>query len=1857
MLFLDLASDSATLKQLQATITHLRKQQLHFRPLRDAVCQDLLDVIFWGTSASLTVKLVNKGQNLHVGISYVGADGDEVCQLTLAKFLREHAAVLYHRSRNPQGLSQASPTEAPEGALPAAPPAVPEEAVDDDAAETVLVTDAERRIREELMPSVDAAQKSMKMAPAAEDLLVTLEPFDYLRIPQQQSMTSALAGFNGAGKTTSLDSEVDGTWRRQHCVRDFVSDVSITLKAELDAVAIVEGKSTGLVSTQRSAELDRVRKAVGYGSTDPPSCWRKPLKDATGTASKADTVRMSERLRNYVEECTALASAPRKSRILPIGATISSTTRGLRDYRNQPDYEPCTIMDVCLPEDALRSEAMSYLDELRSYSKCLEEGNDDFTPERLGQLLYKKHMYNSVTGGFVVSNLKEIDTLYDSLVEEDLAKLETMPQNAEEVELGLMAQDAALHRFSFLVGSGDDSVDAPLMMKVLQARDGIEASSEDIRWSTLLETTIAYLPAKSLDGKHVIDSPGLGSSHLQDIRAQKALDPKAGGRIRVDLYQAMYEKGHSDAVPLFEYLKQHNILSSALEGGEDSCVLVFQRCAEKHEMTLADCKSSLRKGEDGISSRRKHFSTEHMSLLKRLATEAFGRLAFRQSEIDYQQLDNIVCLDTCPTYYSALIQNPDLWTSVASELNLPPLELLQSTDMPYLLGLKEFIRSQKTNRELLGTERDLEACLAALDSLLARYLDSAEDTTLDHVSANFAASSSALAVAPGAPGNQAAASTTTAPAGQQAKTPPQALVAILFDENNDTDEDQADGFEDGRPSVLLHSDDVTMQCQQFLQKAIDGNGNFSIENKHTVLQAAMFGKKVVQQVIPGAAEQQEGVVLLSLDSCFSREDDFQERHKMFLVNGMLGHLRSRIASAREDMKQVLMAGGFIPRSVTNSEGASDTLKPKMVFKLLVCEWVDKFCAMAFRQPETNLLKSLQGVRSVLSSKKPYRCALSDVGIQWNMSADWSINQVHEGMKDLVADVVQLARKKWSTSLCTALEKVWRQAESDIDNCVSKACQGFRPWVKNVFALRTDEYTAVRDILTQLRHVTKRAHEAVEAARKQLPSNTLPYNPPSSERLLELVKDTALSSDQRNSAYWDVVSPCRAQLLEYAKPSLAELIQASKAKLCIPSDLPELQPASEISAPPAVSCVLSINPLSDRFFEAPYAIWDRQVNSLQEVVGRLQPGHHQSEQDVLYQLGLERRDDLTGRDLATVLMHTAYLEDGATPPAALLTSCHNMMQTFQKLSEMGDVGAIDTSDVLLAQAWCRSVQRNILLVTSAAPEDRCILLEGASSSVDVCYVIVVAKQKSDASTSSATPAAHLEFFATRKLAAEGKRPAEEEPAMASSKRLKRTGEASEGAPTPDALSQHVHQPTHAPSPPAPERSGTMASARAAESPGRQWEYKPHVWSLEHWKINMSTPKPQRPTPEPFWFIPGKDGPVFANEYDQVRKDVPAFSEQVSFRLGRFDKPPYDDPKQAGDDAHHIQSNLNAMSDGVGGAPQPRQSAMMANDFVKACGRRIMDLGSVDVSHRGPDYNLAFEVFEAAHADVKRMNHPNSGATTATVAALVGRPVEQRSGGVKRSSSLHVAWMGDTQLAVLRPLSPSKELSCVYLTPSTYMPDTERNPLPTPGQMSFQPDETLEKLRDSKVLCVHEVPLEDGDFVLLGSDGLWDNLPWSACADKYPRDFRDVPSDNNMKLLIEHICNTKLAANRRTVENVAGVLYETARDFMHRHDRRRHNRFPHPFNVDPKPDDLTLCAGRVSTARNSPPAVPHPGGIDPADIRAATGPSTSGNPSRDYVDTLVVHRCTPLVNRGVWSSTTQSLRRYSEGTKEIKVFKHV
>ena len=187
---------------------------------------------------------------------------------------------------------------------------------------------------------------------------------------------------------------------------------------------------------------------------------------------------------------------------------------------------------------------------------------------RLKDLRSRKHMFNCVTGGRVVQELKMINVGYDGDWKQDLAQIAQLPTCAEDITLGEMAKQASAREHHLFVGCGTDEVDVPDVYAALKARDAIYASPDDVRWSALVKMTAVCLPSEILNGKSDIDTPGQGTTNQQDIGAHDQLAAMRGNNFRIDMYRGIYEKGSEESEPLFTYLEQRKILETALSKGE-----------------------------------------------------------------------------------------------------------------------------------------------------------------------------------------------------------------------------------------------------------------------------------------------------------------------------------------------------------------------------------------------------------------------------------------------------------------------------------------------------------------------------------------------------------------------------------------------------------------------------------------------------------------------------------------------------------------------------------------------------------------------------------------------------------------------------------------------------------------------------------------------------------------------------------------------------------------------------------------------------------------------------------------------------------------------------------------------------------------------------------------------------------------------------------------------------------------------------------------------------------------------------------------------------------------------------------------
>uniref|UniRef100_A0A7S0RQ37 PPM-type phosphatase domain-containing protein n=1 Tax=Pyramimonas obovata TaxID=1411642 RepID=A0A7S0RQ37_9CHLO len=421
-------------------------------------------------------------------------------------------------------------------------------------------------------------------------------------------------------------------------------------------------------------------------------------------------------------------------------------------------------------------------------------------------------------------------------------------------------------------------------------------------------------------------------------------------------------------------------------------------------------------------------------------------------------------------------------------------------------------------------------------------------------------------------------------------------------------------------------------------------------------------------------------------------------------------------------------------------------------------------------------------------------------------------------------------------------------------------------------------------------------------------------------------------------------------------------------------------------------------------------------------------------------------------------------------------------------------------------------------------------------------------------------------------------------------------------------------------PAPPREGPCRST-TPECDRPDVGYRPDMMVLEHWVLRRS----RRTGNLYFDYKPPYDHghalySLYLTPYEQYRSKFAAFQEYVGYTLPADYKVPHrticSRNPNTGEDEYRICSYVGVVCDGVGGDQQyqdPRELAHADREFPYGSARKAHALASYVLKAAS-----AFQRWGA----VGRRDGNNANATTApenrAVAILkeawrnasVGfksnAPVLRSSGpgtvprGALGASTvvvatlhfryLHIASVGDSQIAVLRRSAPGVEYKCVYLSEVKHHPPSneQSHTNPPPAQLLLRDVDEDPRHGGFSLMVQHEMQLQEDDLVIAGSDGFFDNL-------NVPRNNEERAYDRKAtKEKLETLCNEAVRRApfaHRECEKVAERMYLYSANMMHDHgdvDPNLHltrftqhrARAPRARGWEPKVDDLTLWVARVS-----------------------------------------------------------------------------
>jgi len=386
----------------------------------------------------------------------------------------------------------------------------------------------------------------------------------------------------------------------------------------------------------------------------------------------------------------------------------------------------------------------------------------------------------------------------------------------------------------------------------------------------------------------------------------------------------------------------------------------------------------------------------------------------------------------------------------------------------------------------------------------------------------------------------------------------------------------------------------------------------------------------------------------------------------------------------------------------------------------------------------------------------------------------------------------------------------------------------------------------------------------------------------------------------------------------------------------------------------------------------------------------------------------------------------------------------------------------------------------------------------------------------------------------------------------------------------------------------------------------WEYNGATWPLETLIVSQVTSEGDFKG-HSYWSRRHGDGTelaLYESLYDMYRSRYAQFVEAISFCLPSWKKVANGSTGHAGEDASIITSYVGAIFEGLSGESPDccSHSALKSLWLAEECEAAAENLASTKTGTLNDmgTYNHAYHILVKAAAEVVRNHSPtrNLGSTTCLIAATFHK-------------QLHVALTGNCQLAVLR-YHEEQGLQVKLLTTRTYMPHdlaaAEEENGPPPGQLDVSQQGEVENWQQhhpERLQCI-TFDLEEGDIVLAGSHGFFDNLKWHMSPGQ------DEPA--KIKSRLEELCQAFVSEfepiDSEMVANLGLELYESAKLHMHRLS-------PSPLGSEgtrglpSEPDDLTLWVARVSFRREPPGPVPE----------EAFQPAPVGS-SKPFVDTKQV-----------------------------------
>lgn len=249
-----------------------------------------------------------------------------------------------------------------------------------------------------------------------------------------------------------------------------------------------------------------------------------------------------------------------------------------------------------------------------------------------------------------------------------------------------------------------------------------------------------------------------------------------------------------------------------------------------------------------------------------------------------------------------------------------------------------------------------------------------------------------------------------------------------------------------------------------------------------------------------------------------------------------------------------------------------------------------------------------------------------------------------------------------------------------------------------------------------------------------------------------------------------------------------------------------------------------------------------------------------------------------------------------------------------------------------------------------------------------------------------------------------------------------------------------------------------------------------------------------------------------------------------------------PCQFGDDScftvSHTKADILGVADGVGGwRNYGIDPGVFSDELMRAC-ERLARAGSFAASQ--PSLLLS-----AAFTQLMESKRPVTGSSTACVLLLA-----------RESSRLHAANIGDSGFIVMRDdqvLLRSEE---------------QQHYFNTPYQLSNAPPGQDRQVLSDKPECAvsSEVDVQGGDVILLGTDGVFDNVPDSMLQERMQAVYG---------------CRDRMTL-QRAANAIALLARSLANDDTYMSPFSRNAR-AHGFNtIGGKPDDITVILATVVTS---------------------------------------------------------------------------